>query len=375
MNSIALQNGSIYLKSRQGQQEPYWYYRRRIGKKYVLRALKTHDPEEAKRRAGRYWDWMTNAELISNKNIRAPQKKLRTFKDVYGQYIAEVRDGAFDNRRTTVLSKECIYRVLFKHTEIGNMLIDQITVADIGLALNTIKRERGMSGARRNRYRSELRRFFNYAITLGVVEHNPVIKTTHLPENKQRKNFHLFTPEEIRKLFEAARQYPKGDTKLPLLALAYYTGMRISEILSLQLDSINLETGEMAYYSSKTRKEMYVFIADKLRDILREYIATLPEDSVWLFPADRSAGHLVYARSQWRRLIKDAGIKHIPDRAWHTFRHGFITRMLEMGVPPSVIAQFTGQTVAIIERVYNWIGENKDLLRGVMKKYEESDNT
>ncbi len=164
-------------------------------------------------------------------------------------------------------------------------------------------------------------------------------------EQQQRRPY-LYTQEEIRHLLETARQFPSPCAPLrpltlyTMLVLAYCAGLRLGEIVRLDLSDVHLETGEIAIRDTKFFKSRTLPLADSVVAALREYLharrvaGAAQEASSGLFWHEHRSGR--YSRSTAGRflvsVLRRAGLK--PDRGRvgprvHDLRHAFVAhRML-----------------------------------------------
>jgi len=149
----------------------------------------------------------------------------------------------------------------------------------------------------------------------------------------------VLSRDEVRRLIETVR-----NLKYRIMLLcAYLCGLRLGEILSLRLTSIDGERMQLHVFG-KGRKERYVPLPKRLLDLMREYwLKEKPSD--WLFPstAHWRAGQPIHRCSLGRVIssaAKEAGIrKHV---TVHTFRHCYATHLLECGVDLRVIQEMLG---------------------------------
>ena len=151
---------------------------------------------------------------------------------------------------------------------------------------DTPKQRRGkeVTDSHVNRALAGLRRLFNFAITRELLEEsmNPFPRTPKsgllYPEKRGRRNF--FTEQQIIKIYNGAPDWMK-----PLIAISYYTGMRMGEVRKLRWEHINVETGIIQLPESKTLKDpsgvgQRIVMQKELIDLLK----TLPKRSDnWVF--------------------------------------------------------------------------------------------
>src|SRR5207253_11417744 len=118
------------------------------------------------------------------------------------------------------------------------------------------------------------------------------------------------------------------------LSLAYATGLRSSEVVSLKLTDIDSDRMVIRVEQGKGNKDRYVILSPNLLDILREWWRAarkkgwMHSGQPWLFPAYRGQ-HM--SRRQLHRLVRMAAeLASITKRVGvHTLRHSFATHLLE----------------------------------------------
>lgn len=164
---------------------------------------------------------------------------------------------------------------------------------------------------------------------------------------QQQRRPYVYTPEEIRDLLDTARELPSRHSPLrpltayTMIALAYCAGLRLGELVRLDLDDVHLEAGEIAVRETKFFKSRTLPLADSVMAALREYLdarrnaGASQEGSSGLFWSEQGAAR--YARKTIQSLLvsvlRRAGLKPQKGRVGpriHDLRHAFVAnRMLE----------------------------------------------
>ena len=156
---------------------------------------------------------------------------------------------------------------------------------------------------------------------------------------KNRRSPHIYTPDDLRRLLDAAAQLtPKGSlrpaTYVTLLSLLVSTGIRISEALSLQLDDITRDG--LLIRHTKFRKSRLVPLHATAREGLNRYVVRRME----VGGDDRSVfvsmwgTRLAYSTvcAVFLHLIRSIGLRGEPGTSGpriHDIRHTFAVRALE----------------------------------------------
>jgi integrase/recombinase XerD len=164
---------------------------------------------------------------------------------------------------------------------------------------------------------------FLYTVTLGrpdMVGNIPFAKKAKiLPD--------VLSPEEVVRFLDAA----KPGRNRTMLDLCYSCGLRVSELVGLQVTDIDSSRMVIHIRSGKGRKDRLVPLSPRLLEVLRAYwLAYRPKTS--LFPGPDRDKPLTTSLVQdlCKRVAARAGLsKHITP---HTLRHSFATHLLEAGV-------------------------------------------
>jgi integrase/recombinase XerD len=172
-----------------------------------------------------------------------------------------------------------------------------------------------------NQIVSALRLFFR--LTLGRPEHVPFIRYGKRPKTLPT----ILSPEEVIRLLDAAR--PGRDRTM--LQTAYACGLRLSELINLQVADIDSARMVVLVRQGKGAKDRLVPLSARLLEVLRAYWREY-RPRPWLFvgrhQGERMCPNTIQRSCQ--QTIRRAGLtKHA---SLHTLRHCFATHMLEAGV-------------------------------------------
>lgn len=190
--------------------------------------------------------------------------------------------------------------------------------------------ERHCSWSQFNQIVCGLRFFFN--ITLGRPE---MVK--HLPFGKRPKKLPVvLSPDEVRQLLDAAT----GRDRM-LLQVTYACGLRVGELIRLQVSDIDSSRMVIHVRQGKGRKDRLVPLSQRLLEELRQYWRqTRPK--TWLFPAPRGDGHLgsAWVQKLCKRLVRQTKLTKAATP--HTLRHSYATHLVEAGVDLMTLQKILG---------------------------------
>jgi integrase len=218
------------------------------------------------------------------------------------------------------------------------------------------RREAGASAATVNRELAVLSHLFSKALDWGWISHRPA-KIERFQEGQGRIVY--LTPEQCQRVLEAARH----DISIhiyPFTVIALSTSMRLTEILSIRREHVNLDQRRIFVPKAKSGSRDQPITAE-LAAFLKEHIAQLKPGAEWLFPNIASkSGRLVTIRKAHRRVIKAAGLD--PDViVRHTFRHTAITHAVQAGVDLPTVQKVSGhKTLAMVARYAHANGAHID---------------
>jgi integrase/recombinase XerC len=223
--------------------------------------------------------------------------------------------------------------------------IDQLTVRAFIADLHG----RGIARSSIARKLATLRSFFRYLCREGIVQANPA-KLVPTPKLPKRLPAHLSVDEVDRLLASPGRQDVQSARDRAILELFYASGIRLSELVGLDLHNLDLREG-LVKVKGKGNKERIVPVGSKAKMALKGYLdrrkeliptsgqGPLGPPAVFL---NRRGGRLS-ARSVGRILLKylqrsGLGPKITP----HGLRHSYATHLLEAGADLRAIQELLG---------------------------------
>jgi integrase/recombinase XerC len=205
---------------------------------------------------------------------------------------------------------------------------------------------------------ASLRAFFEYLRRRGLVARNPV---RSVRDPRERRLPRWLGRDEVRRLVEA----PSGDSLAEVrdravLEVLYSTGTRVSELVGLDRDRLDLGAGAIKV-RGKGRKERLAVLGEPAREALRAYLAhpkrrvsDAAVDAVFL---NQRGGRLT-ARSVARVVsvyVKRAAIA--AGVSPHTLRHSFATHLLEAGANLRDIQELLGHAALSTTSLYSQVSD------------------
>ena len=162
--------------------------------------------------------------------------------------------------------------------------------------------------------------------------------------------------EEISKLLDHLNKNSNSHKKLQFLVmteLLYTTGMRVSELVTLQKAAIT-DDFKHIYVRGKGNKERVLPLANIIRNLLIKYFDTLDKKNNWLFPSRKKhitrQTYFLYIKKIARHVDIDPQII-----SPHSLRHAFASHMLKNGADLKVIQYLLGHEDISTVEVYTHV--------------------
>ncbi len=215
---------------------------------------------------------------------------------------------------------------------------------------------------------ASVRAFFQFLVKEKIIDRDP---SENLKSPKvEKKAPEILTIEEVDRLLEQPNlQTPKGIRDAAMLELLYATGMRVSELLHLQVQDVNLQMGYVVCHENG--KERIIPIGGPSRKALVKYM----ESTRGIFVKEQQesalftncAGKAMSRQGFWKVLkgyADEAGIKR--DITPHTLRHSFAVHMLQNGADLRSVQEMLGHSDISTTQIY--LGMNVNKMRDVYMK-------
>ncbi|AQS59364.1 tyrosine recombinase XerC [Desulforamulus ferrireducens] len=220
--------------------------------------------------------------------------------------------------------------------------------------------QRNLSRATVARRLAAWRTFFRFLYNEGLVKNNPLQRVSNPKQEKRLPQF-LF-PEETKDLIEAPDHSPLGIRDRALFELLYASGMRVSELVSLNLSHLDLARGYIRVMG-KGSKERIVPIHQQAVATLQLYLQSVRP----LLAAQECQA--VFVNYQGNRL-SDRGVRKILAKycqqlgfkdgiSPHTIRHSFATHLLDNGADLRSVQELLGHVSLSTTQLYTHVTKQK----------------
>ena len=233
----------------------------------------------------------------------------------------------------------------------------------------TYLQHQGKSGATASRTLASLKNFYAYVVTAGFLEESPISSDIHV-ERGEKKLPQILTGREIELLLaQPVCIDSKGFRDKAMLELMYATGIRVTELIELDVDHVNLELGVVKCTSAKKTRVIPLYPAALkaltvyLRDIRPVMIADPSERALFV---NVSGGRM--SRQGFWKILKHyqtkAGIEK--EITPHTLRHSFAVHLLENGADLGSLQELMGHSDISSTQMYTHMINQK--LKSVYSK-------
>jgi integrase len=235
--------------------------------------------------------------------------------------------------RTYTEYKRLIERIV--KPELGRLKIDEVRPSDI----ERLHLKYRATPYQANRLVALLSKMFNWSGRRG--ERNPCVGIERFTEQKRRR--YLASAELARlgtALAQADEQRLTSPYVVAAIRLLVFTGARLTEILTLRWDHVDLERGFLNLADSKTgAKTVY------LNATSRNLLTTIPrlDGNPFVIPGERQGKHLVNLEKPWRKIRH---LAQLPDVRLHDLRHSFASIGAGAGLGLPVIGALLGHAQA-----------------------------
>jgi integrase/recombinase XerC len=219
--------------------------------------------------------------------------------------------------------------------------------------------EQGIVRASIARKLSAIRSFYSYLVREGILTKNPLQQVVS-PKLEKRLPSFLTVAETVRLLTAPDLSKPKGQRDRAILELLYAAGLRVSELVNLNMGQVNLDAREIRVWG-KGAKERVVLIGEPAAGALDNYLARgRPallgekggEEALFL----NRNGERFTEREVQKMLGEYADKAGIAKRVHpHLLRHTFATHLLDGGADLRVVQELLGHTNLASTQIYTHV--------------------
>lgn len=226
----------------------------------------------------------------------------------------------------------------------------------------------GRSGATMSRCLASLKNFYLYLVSSGFLEKTPV--TDIHVDRGEKKLPQILTGREIELLLaQPVCVDAKGYRDKAMLEVLYATGMRVTELISLDIDDINLDLGIIKCNGAKKSRAIPLYpmalraLSIYVREV-RESMISNPNESALFVNIN---GNRMSRQGFWKILKHYQDTAHIDKEITpHTLRHSFAVHLLENGADVGSLQELMGHCDISSTQMYTQMVNQK--LKSVYEK-------
>jgi integrase/recombinase XerC len=207
---------------------------------------------------------------------------------------------------------------------------------------------------------SAIRSFYRYLMREELVTASPAATTVSPRLDKRLPVF--LTVDEAKKLVESPDlTRPQGQRDRAILELLYASGMRVSELVNMNVEQINLATNEIRVWG-KGAKERVVLIGTPAAQALdnyikgsrREMLGKKKNNALFL---NRYGERILVRRVQ--KILKKYSRNINKDIHPHVLRHTFATHLLDGGADLKVVQELLGHADLSSTQIYTHVTQSR----------------
>ena len=283
---------------------------------------------------------------------------------LYETYLLEVKHSSAN----TVASYIRDLRQFDKYvTDVLDTTLDQVT-PDQMTGYFAWLTNAGKSNATVTRSLASIKGFYGYLVSSGYVESNPA-KGVHLAK-VEKKLPQILTGREVELLLEQPQcTDPKGFRDKAMLELLYATGIRVSELISLNVEDVNIPAGFIRCSGGKARIiPLYPAAVRAIQTYLTQIRPSMIADPEEAALFVNLSGERMSRQGFWKIIKHYQQTANIQkDITPHTLRHSFAAHLLENGADIRSIQEMLGHSDISSTQIYTQIV--KQNLKSVYNKF------
>mgnify|MGYP003291341960 FL=1 len=205
----------------------------------------------------------------------------------------------------------------------------------------------GKSGATISRTLASLKNFYSYVISAGFMENSPITTEIHV-DRGEKKLPQILSGREVELLLsQPSSSDSKGLRDKAMLEVMYATGIRVTELIDLNLDDVNLELGVIKCSNSKKSRVIPLYpaalraLSIYVKEVRMLMVMDSQEDALFV----NVNGSRMSRQGFWKILKfyqAKAGIEK--EITPHTLRHSFAVHLLENGADLGSLQELMGHS-------------------------------
>ena len=283
----------------------------------------------------------------------------------YENYLTKVKQASSNTVSSYMRDIRQFADWLQKHEDKGVQDAAQFNISGYLAHLQ----QEGKSGATVSRVLASLKNFYAHLIASGFLEESPVSGDIHV-DRGEKKLPQILSGKEVELLLaQPVLSEPKGIRDKAMLEIMYATGMRVSELIELNVDDVNMDMGIIKCSNAKKPRTIPLYPAAVkaleayIKDVRGQMIADPAEAALFV-----NIGGARMSRQGFWKILKHyqskAGIEM--EITPHTLRHSFAVHLLENGADLNSLQELMGHSDISSTQLYSHMLNHK--IRSVYDK-------
>lgn len=268
----------------------------------------------------------------------------------YENYLTKVKQASA-NTVASYMRDIRQYAAWLRDTEDVDVL--EATQVNIGAYISYLESQ-GRSGATKSRALASLKNFYAYLISSGFLNETPVREVK--VERGEKKLPQILSSREVELLLaQPSSTDAKGIRDKAMLEVMYATGIRVTELINLDLENVNLEMGTIKCSGGKKVRVIPLYpealraLTTYLKDVRSLMLADPREKALFV----NVGGARMSRQGFWKILKSYQASAHIDkDIGPHTLRHSFAVHLLENGADIGSVQELMGHSDISSTQVY-----------------------
>ena len=282
----------------------------------------------------------------------------------YENYLSKVKQASSNTIASYMRDIRQFADWLRSNTDLDVIDATQLNISDYLQWLQS----QGKSGATASRTVASLKNFYAYLISSGFLEKTPV--TNIQIDRGEKKLPQILTGREIEMLLaQPVCVDSKGYRDKAMLEVMYATGIRVSELIDMNLEDVNLEQGIIKCNNAKKTRIIPLYPAALraltvyVREIRNTMISSVDEKALFV----NISGVRMSRQGFWKILKHYQATAHIDKEITpHTLRHSFAVHLLENGADLGSLQELMGHCDISSTQLYTHMINKK--LKSVYEK-------
>lgn len=282
----------------------------------------------------------------------------------YENYLSKVKQAS-SNTVSSYMRDIRQFAQWLRQTE-GIDVVDatQVNISDYLAHLN----REGRSSATVSRGLASLKNFYAYVVSSGFLEETPV--TEIKVDRGEKKLPQILTSREVELLLaQPVCVDPKGYRDKAMLEVMYATGIRVSELIELDLEDVNLDLGVIKCSGNKKSRAIPLYpealkaLSVYIREIRSVMVASPDERALFV-----NVNGTRMSRQGFWKILKhyQTSAKIDKEITPHTLRHSFAVHLLENGADLNSLQELMGHSDISSTQMYTHMVDQR--LKSVYEK-------